>query len=168
MVDIWSGWDDLPKGAKSKMELVRYTFPYKIIAYTAFKSEWSVDDVNKCLVDSFLLGGYYGFNARERWSNSLNPAVQQYIRIRRELRKIKAPGYPQGYRDIIGLSVENPNLIAKSYHDETGITIIYHAKKDVNTKIAVDGTALGLPKIGKEVFQVKLLKGKAAYKIFKQ
>jgi len=162
--DIWSGWDGQPETGERHMEIVRYTFPYRLCAYTAFKPKWTVTDVNDCLVNSLLAGGYYGFNAAERWPKSLDAAIRQYVRIRRELREQNAPGYPQGFKDTVGLTVGSDDLVARVYGGDAGATVVYYARNDVRTTVGVDRKALGLPG-GKRRFRVTLKKHEAGYRI---
>ena len=172
--DIWSGWDGEPETGRRAMEIVRYTFPYRPIAYTAFKPKWTVADVQNCLVNSLLVGGYYGFDAAKRWPKALDGPIRQYVRIRRELREQGAPGFPQGFRDTVGLTVSNPDLVAKVYADNGGATVIYYARKDVrNVKVTVDLASLDLAKKttgqagkrAKRTFRVSLKQNEAGYKV---
>ena len=157
LCDIWSGWDGYPEepGGFRNYEIVRYTFPYRLYAYTAFIEDWTITDVNRCLVDAFLLGGYYGFDAEKQWPEMLDAAVHQYIRIRRELREKGAPGYPQGFIDTVGLSVGDEKLVARLYRGDEGATVVYYAAEDVTTTITVDGKSI----------DVSLKKDEAAYTI---
>ncbi|HDZ22028.1 hypothetical protein LCGC14_0467660 [marine sediment metagenome] len=169
--DIWSGWDGEPETGRRAMEIVRYTFPYRPMSYTAFKEKWTVEDVMTCTVNSLLVGGYYGFDAAVRWPRALDEPIRQYVRIRQELRQQNAPGFPQGFKDTIGLTVSTPNLVAKVYANESGATIIYYAKKNIrNAKVALDLAALGLAKKNKRskrTFRVSLKTNEAGYKIIR-
>jgi len=143
--DIWSGWDGAPETGRRAMEIVRYTFPYRVCAYTAFKPKWKVDDVMACLVNSLLVGGYYGFNAAERWPKSLDGAIRSYVGMRQMLRRNKAAGFPYGFRDNIGVTVSDENVVAKIYTDGKAATLLWYLRKPVKeATITVDFAALGL------------------------
>ncbi len=98
-------------------------------------------------------------------------------RVCQELRRQNAPGFPQGFRDNVGLTVSNDDLVARIYADNPfgpaqgrrGATVIYYAKKDVrNAKLTVDLAAPGFARRGKaskRTFRVSLTKNEAAYKI---
>ncbi len=147
--DIWSGWDGEPETGRRAMEIVRYTFPYRPIAYTAFKEKWTPDDVMTCLVNSLLVGGYYGFDAAKRWPKSLDGVIQSYVAMRRDLRNRNAPGFPHGYRDNVGLTVSDDGLVAKVYTDGKAATVIWYVKKPFkDAEIMLDLAALGLAKKG--------------------
>jgi hypothetical protein len=173
-VDIWSGHsgivpDDISgnviaNGKTNKCELIRYTFPYRIVTVGSRKHDFNY--FNNCLINGYIPGGYFGFSATYMWPKSVDPAISQYLRIRKELRDKKIPGYPQGFKDTVGLTVGNPNLVARVYRDKKDITVIYYAKKDVDTTIAVNKKALGFPEKN-EVFQVNLKKNEASYKILR-
>ena len=168
-VDMWAGnVEGHPNeaGAIRSMQIVRYTFPYRPCAYTAFKTNWSVKDINECLINSFVAGGYFGFEVNEKWPPELDDAVEQYIRIRKQLRDSEAPGYPQGFKDTVGLRVGDSDLAAAVYAGENGITVIYYAKEDVNTVVEIDREALGFTH-GKESFHMSLKKDEAGYKVIK-
>jgi hypothetical protein len=169
-VDMWSGYYDIPYFDKapfrsqrlSKNEIIRYTFPYRICSVAPTK-KYDAQYVNSLLVNGFFLGGYFGIQASDMWTKSLDPVIKQFIRIRRELRNKKAPGFPYGFRDTVGIEVGNPNLIARIYRNEMGITVLYYAKKDVETKITIDMKALGFSDKDEMIFNVKLKKDKASY-----
>jgi hypothetical protein len=148
-------------------EIVRYTIPYRI---QAGPGDWSgprtVSEVNYSIVNGFLLGGYYGFDL-DKWPSTLDDDVRRYVNMRRELRKMKAPGFPNGFRDTVGLKVGDSNLVAKAYRNSKGITVIYYAKEDVETEVAVNKAILGFPEAKEEVFQVNLKKDEAEYKIIR-
>jgi hypothetical protein len=175
--DIWQGWDDIPQGnfgrrpskneRTSKYEIIRYTFPYKLGTVTNFNKQRDTSYVNDLLVNGFILGGYWGFSPNSMWPKSLTPVINQFLKIRKQLKEINAPGFPYGFRDTIGLTVENSNLVARAYRDDHGITIIYYAKEDVNTSIIVNKKSLGLSGNDQEEIKVALKKDEASFKILK-
>ncbi|MHC4563687.1 MAG: hypothetical protein ACYS8X_13070, partial [Planctomycetota bacterium] len=151
--DIWSGWDGEPETGRRAMEIVRYTFPYRPIAYTAFKEKWTPDDVMTCLVNSLLIGGYYGFDASTRWPKSLDGPIRSAISLRQLLRRQNAAGFPHGFRDNVGVTVSDENVVAKIYVGESegkpAATLIWYARKPIKqATITVDFAALGLAKKG--------------------
>jgi len=95
----------------------------------------------------------------------LNSVVSQFIQIRRELRDIQAPGFPYGFRDVVGITTGTPDLVARVYRDIRGITVLYYAKEDVDTTVTVDWEALGFPGKSEESFQVSLKKDEAGYRV---
>jgi len=166
-VDMWAGnVEGHPNepGALRTMEIVRYTFPEMPCAYTAFKLDWKVRDVNECLVKSYVAGGYFGFEVSERWPPELDEAIAQYVRIRKELRDSAAPGYPQGFRDTVGLRVGDPSLVARVYVGDRGMTVVYYATEQVRTVVEIDREVLGF-RHGHESFHVSLQKDEAGYEI---
>ncbi len=166
-VDMWAAGVDGPSdqpGTSRTMEIVRYAFPYRLCSYTAFKEDWTVTDVNECLVNSYVVGGYFGFEVNKQWPAELDEALAQYIRIRKELRDKPAPGYPQGFKDTVGLRVGDANLVARAYVGEGGLTVVYYAKEDVSTVVEIDRGILGL-RDGSESFHVSLKKDEAGYSI---
>ena len=89
--------------------------------------------------------------------------LQRYCQIRQRLREAKAPGYPQGFRHTVGLTVSDPNLVATSFVDEYGITVVYYAKTDLSGEIQLDGEQLGYAVSGRPTLQVDLQKGMLEY-----
>jgi len=79
------------------------------------------------------------------------------------LREAKAPGYPQGFRHTLGLTVSDPNLVATSFVDEYGITVVYYARTDLSGEIQLDGDQLGHVVSGRPTLQVDLQKGMLEY-----
>ena len=166
-VDMWSAGDEVPPdrvNPRQVMEIVRYTFPWRLSSYTAFKENWTTTDVNECLVNAYVLGGYFGFEVSKLWPAELDDAIARYIRLRKDLRDKSAPGYPQGFRDTVGLSVGDPNLVARVYVGEGGLTVVYYATEDVSTVIEIDTGILGL-RAGTECLSVSLKKNEAGYGI---
>ena len=89
--------------------------------------------------------------------------LQRYCRIRQHLREAKAPGYPQGFRHTMGLSVSDPNLVATSFVDECGITVVYYARADLSGEIQLEGGQLGHLVTGRPTLRVDLQKGMLEY-----
>lgn len=146
------------KGGEPRHEIMRYTFPYRVIAEAAK----DVDGRCDALVNGFALqaGG-------DRESEDFAASLRQYFRIRRELREAEAPGYPYGFRDNVGLSVDSPDLVARSYRSDAGITVLYYAKKPVKGEIAVDQEALGFAGKGRRGIKVDLKAYEAGYTVLR-
>jgi hypothetical protein len=92
-------------------------------------------------------------------------ALRQFVKMRRALREEKAPGFPNGFRDEVGLRVGDPGLVARAYRDARGITVVYYGKETIETTVQVDKGALGFPGKGPESFRVSVKKNVAGYKI---
>lgn len=91
-------------------------------------------------------------------------AFRRYISLRRRLDEEHAPGYPQGFRDTVGVTSGNPALVARSFRDpKGGITIVYYANEAVNSEVEVNGAELGFPQLGVKKRQVKLSKNDADF-----
>jgi hypothetical protein len=166
-VDMWAGVTPgaaASAGIAQTMDIVRYAFPYRLCSYSAFLEDWTVTDVNECLVKSYVAGGYFGFELEKKWAPELDEAIAQYIRIRKELRDKAAPGYPQGFKGTVGLNVGDSDVVARAYVGNGGLTIVYYARKDVSTVIDIDTKALGLH-LGNRGLSVSLKKDEAGYSI---
>ena len=81
------------------------------------------------------------------------------------MRDIKAPGFPYGFRDTLGLTTGTTNLVARTYRDDKGITVLYYAKQDVDTTVTVNKKDLGFLDEGEESFPVSLKKDNAGYQV---
>ncbi len=166
-VDIWScpHTAQYARGGISKHEIVRYTFPYRLCVDDPASSP---TDLNDSLVNGFIAGGW--MEEAQRLEKALKDeamafTLRQYVKIRRALREEKAPGYPYGFRDTIGLQVGDPRLIARAYRDARGITVVYYSNDAVSGVVRVDKAVLGFPGRGAESFRVSLKKNEAGYKI---
>lgn len=92
-------------------------------------------------------------------------AFHQYLMTRRSLRAEKAPGFPYGFRDTVGLQVTDPRLVARAYRDARGVTVIYYGTDAVTATLTVNKEELGFAGLGVESFRVSLGKHEAGYKI---
>lgn len=82
---------------------------------------------------------------------------RRYVATRKRIEAASAPGYPQGFRDTVGLKWTNRALEARAFRDPVaGITVVYYATAPVDTELELDGAALGYPKIGTQRQRVKL------------
>ncbi len=161
--DIWScaHKSAYASGGESRHEIVRYTFPYRVCVDD---SPANARDVNNILVNGFVLGGW--MTEFDPSAKELAPTIQQYSRIRRELRDSKAPGYPYGFRDTNGLRVSDSNLVARSYVSEAGVTVVYYAAEPVtDARVQIDKAVLGFEGPSTEEFVVTLEKNQAGYKV---
>jgi len=167
-VDMWAAsdgsGDGREEGTDRTMDVLRYTFPYRLCSYAAFLDDWTVRHVNECLIKAYVAGGYFGFSLDKDWPHELDEAISQYLRVRKELRDQSAPGYPQGYKDTVGLSVGDDHLVARVYAGHDGLTVVYYASQDVDTTIEVEMGLLRLPD-RTERFAVSLKKDQADYRI---
>jgi hypothetical protein len=168
-VDIWScaqNAEFVARGGVTNHDIVRYTFPYRVCVDVDAGS--TPLELNNALVSGFV-AGIAPWNAAEPEQDLKDPqmvsALRQFVKIRRALREESAPGYPYGFRDIVGLRVDDPRLVARAYRDARGITVVYYGKEAVATTVEVDKAALGFPEKGVERFRVTLKKNEAAYKI---
>lgn len=179
-VDVWSAYGGKPgdkglfppivrkvEGWTIDREIFRYTWPYRVCTDAAFKRDYTVEWINQTLVNGVVLGGYLSFCISEKLSDTLISAVRQFVRIRGELREQKAPGFPHGFKDIIGVSVDRGELVARSFRDDTGITVLFYANEDVEAIVTVDREALGFANKAPTDFKLKLKKDEAGYKILR-
>lgn len=124
-------------------------------------------------------------------------APRRLIQLRKELMiDKKAPGYPFGFRDSVGLWVEGQDravapswrvksyvagytptversdwpegLVAKVFSGEAGITVCYHATVPLETTLIVDCAALGHANLGEKRRSLKLQKGDVGYFVLAQ
>jgi len=166
--DIWCCPPYSYGGGERKREVVRYTIPYRVCVYQlkggydpASATEEVNADINDALVNGFAL------SVRPDLVDTcepFGPALGRFLRIRRELREADAPGFPYGFRDQVGLSVDSPGLEVRSYADPSGITVVYAALEAVKTTFRVDPNLLGIA--GDPVsFSVDIGKHEAGYRI---
>jgi hypothetical protein len=167
-VDIWSCTHsgEYARGGVNRHEIMRYTFPYRVcVDDPASKPA----DLNNALVSGFV-AAIFPWNVGDPEKSLEDPqmvsALRQFVKIRQSLREEKAPGYPYGFRDTIGLQVGDPRVVARAYRDARGITVVYYGKEAVSGAVQVDKVALGFQGSGMESFRVSLKKNEAGYKIF--
>jgi hypothetical protein len=144
----------LTHGAESYPEICMYTFPQYVRGWNHVRAE----DINRALV----LGGFVHYVD----GNEEHRFYAQYLKIRTELRHNKAPGFPYGFRDIMGITVDNKNLVAKVFKGDDGLTLVYYAKEDLEGTIKINGKYFGFNKKIEPV-KVSLKRDEAGYKIIK-
>jgi len=141
--DVQARWIDLWQFTPT--EALRYTHPDKLMMLGPNKSDPWASVARAWIFGCPLLVAPLSTPWEQtHLDGELLQALRQFVALRRELRKKNAPGYPQRFRDNLGLSVP-PDLSAKVYADGTGVTVAYFAPKSVEGEVAVDGMPLGLP-----------------------
>ena len=159
-MDIWTATEGgYASGGILTREIGRYAIPYRLCAATGATSAADMNDT--------LVNGFIGWLALMPGNEEVMAAQRQHARIRRELRSAAAPGFPHGFRDNVGLAVGHPSLTARSFRDDDGITILYHARESVDSEILVDASALGFPGGGTEALRVTLAKHEAGFRIIR-
>lgn len=157
-MDIWTTTpgSHAKKGGELKREIVRYAVPYHLCANIGPSS---ADDANYTFVNGFI--GW----ANTGGSEEVMAAQRQFAKLRRELKNADAPGFPYGFKDNVGLQTSDPNLVARSYRSDDGISVLYFAKEPLEGNVTVNTSELGFA--GKDIknFTVKLEKNQAGYKI---
>lgn len=94
--------------------------------------------------------------------------LRRYVALRRRLEAERAPGYPYGFRDNVGVQSKDPTLVARAFRDpQQGITVVYYATAAVDAEVEVDGALLGFPGLGKQRKRVRLAKDEADFWILK-
>jgi hypothetical protein len=95
--------------------------------------------------------------------------VRQFVRMRRRLREEKAPGYPFGFRDVVGVTTSDINLDARTFADAQGVTVIYHnwSNRAIVGPIDIDGKRLGLEPLGRQTKSVTVPPGGLGYLVFR-
>jgi hypothetical protein len=90
-------------------------------------------------------------------------AARSFVAIRREMRKKGAPGYPQGFRDSLGLDISGGNLQAKLFTDGMAVTVVYYAPEEFNGNVVVRGEAVGVPVLRRAVRPLHLKSKQMGY-----
>ena len=160
LVDIWSfGQKCSYDGGRPMDEIARFTHPQYVMT------------TGQSLLDALINGfviipsgvGKPGKDKARAAGMAARSDFQQYRRVRAELRSAAAPGFPYGFRDTLGLEVDSPEVSARSYRDERGITVIYYARDDVCARVEVIPELLGHPGNPPEMIDVSLKAGQAAW-----
>lgn len=135
---------------------VAYTLPFKRFAW--FLDALTPDPKLSEKVNLTLAHGYVLMvNLQVGKDISGVDALRRYVAVRRRLEQERAPGYPYGFRDTVGLKWGSPLLEARAFQDpRAGLTVVYYASGPVDDQIEVDGAALGSPNIGVQRRRVKL------------
>lgn len=167
--DIAGRWADLNHAYPDPS--VAYTLPFKrSVWYIGMTEEEPsiTQSVNTALAHGYILGFHmFTFRFQEGKTGRDPQAVRRYVQTRKELDKAKAPGYPQGFRDTVGLHTTDPALVAKAFTDESGITVVYYATEPLSGEVIIEGAPLGHPSLGERRQPVILDKGELGFAIFR-
>jgi hypothetical protein len=80
---------------------------------------------------------------RDVLEGELLDATRTFVALRQQLRKERAPGYPQGFRDTLGLNISGGELQAKLFTDGRAFTVVYYAPEDFQGTIRVRAAGVG-------------------------
>jgi hypothetical protein len=141
--DVQARWIDMWQFVPT--EVLRYTHPDKLMMLGPNRADPWASVARAWIFGCPLLVAPLSTPWEQtHLEGELLQALRKFVALRGELRKRKAPGYPQRFRDNLGLSVP-PDLSAKVYADGTGVTVVYFAPKSFEGEVAVNGMPLGLP-----------------------
>jgi len=163
-MDIWTCespgylWGMADKGRQVR-DMVRYTFPERLAVVSPDPA--GPEGYCQALVEGFVVAA----PIEDLGAAGGCAPLRQYVQLRRELRDERACGYPQGFRDTDGLRVSSPDIVARTYRDAKGITVVYYARKRTTGIITVDPSALGFAGAPRHSIRVNLRKHQAGYKI---
>jgi hypothetical protein len=160
LADIWTfGLNAAYPDGHPRPEIARFTHPQYVMT-----SGMSILDE---LVNGFLTCAagvdQEGDGAARARGLAARKDFAEYRRVRNELRAAGAPGFPHGFRDTLGLVVRSRDLVARSYSDERGATVVFYALRPVRTKVRVVPEILGLAGRKPETFDVSLKAGRASW-----
>jgi hypothetical protein len=152
--DVAGRWADLNFAYPDPA--VAFTLPFK--RYAWFLDTQTPEPTLAEHVNLSLAHGYALLVNLQVGTKFPEPApLRHYVAVRQKLEREHAPGYPEGFRDTVGLRWKDPNLQACAFRDPiVGITVIYYATGPVDTDIEIDGAALDLPGLGTERRHVRL------------
>lgn len=127
----------------------QYTFPQYVVQSTSIYHSKESGTQNAMLFGA-ITGGI------ECLSDGASGEIRnEFIRFRKEIRTAKAPGFPYGFRDNLGVTTNNVKLIAKAFTDGISVTLTYLSKSKIeNGIINVDLDKLGF--VGKGIKEIKL------------
>lgn len=140
-VDIWTAFAE---------PTLKYTWPDKIY----FGSPTTVQGLNEALVYGNI--PFVNFIVKDEVSETLGSSegdrrllgpLRRYLILREQLAG--TPGYPDGFRDDVGLMVSDPNIVAKVFRaPDRGVTVVYYAKEVAQGAIVIDAGLLDNDWIG--------------------
>lgn len=161
LVDVWSfGNQTHYFGGRPAVELTRFTHPQ----YAVSGGKDPLDALINGLLTYAEVGREDDRVAVDR--TAADPAFQEYRRVRAELRTARAPGFPHAFRDTLGLSGAADDAVqARTYADAAGITLVFCARRDVDTQLLVDPAALGHPELAAVTIPLRLKAGAAGWHI---
>ena len=83
----------------------------------------------------------------------------EFARFKADIRQANAPGFPYGFRDNVGITVNNEKIIVKVFTSDEGVTLTYTTPGTVHdVVISVDLEALGFSGAGVREIKIDTLK----------
>jgi hypothetical protein len=170
-VDVWC--PDLDGSRKSTggdhmaPEMVRYTFP-DVLVYMACEDKkiWPLAFLDGLIlrVDRQLMlscseqGQQYAKDAQD-------PIVSNFVKARKALREATAPGYPEGFRDNVGLRVEG-SVEARTFRGADGITVVYYAPHAGVATLELDPAVLGFTHAPRQTYSLRVQDHEYGFRIW--
>ena len=125
-------------------EVLRYTHPDRL-------SKANIDPKHpfRSIGEAFVFGCPvivmpYPENRGKALEGELLEALRQFVRLRRDLRQSKAPGYPNAFRDLDGIQEMDPGLRAKVFTNQNGTTLAYYAEQPFDGQLRVNQKRIAL------------------------
>lgn len=111
-----------------------------------------------------IIGGICNLNEGE---DTQFGADTEYLWFKRQMRQIKAPGYPFNYKDTVGVTPSLPELWTRVFTENNKATITFWAfnKSITDGAITIDPSKLGLTGASKS-FKFDLGKNKTGYIVY--
>jgi hypothetical protein len=148
-------------GGKPNRTLRQYIFPQFVSQYdgSLYISEGNMEN---SMLAGAVSGGIVCIS-----DGAVNEIPKEYIRFRTEIRDAKAPGFPVGFKDTLGLQVSDSKLFARVFTDGKKVTVTYTSGKSEinNATVKVDFKKLGFENGGVKDFQVTLGRNKCGYTV---
>jgi hypothetical protein len=141
--DVQARWIDL--WHLPLAETLRFTHPDKMTMA-------GVDpkNIRASVAQAFLMGcpilvsPFPSPYPNEKLEGELLEALRDFVAVRRRLRESKAPGYPFGFHDTIGLETRpQQGVQAKAYVSPEGVTVAYFTPEAFQGEVFIDGARLG-------------------------
>ncbi len=130
VVPVWNGEHELCAS--------QYTFPQYIVQSTSIINS-NDGSTQSAMLFGVITGGIVCIS-----DGATDTIRKEYIRFREDIIKAEAPGFPQGFRDDLGIINENKDLAVKVFTDGEKITLTWLSLSDIeDTQIGIDLEQLG-------------------------
>jgi hypothetical protein len=147
-------------------EMVRYTVPGALTCmYSAEMENWPLAFLDGCILRIDRPVSSCPGQIQQYKEEAQDPVVSNFVKVRKALREATAPGYPEGFRDNVGLQVKG-SVEARTFRGADGITVVYYALHAGVATLELDPAVLGFTHAPRQTYSLRVQDHEYGFRIW--